>query len=76
MRKLVLILGIFFLIAAVILLALSGLSHMGYYNAMDASGEYYDRMYRNFKLYLFGGIGSLICGAVLLIIRARVLKPH
>ena len=72
MRKLMLILGVILVIAAVVALAYAALSLFGYYNVLDGSSALYDRLHRRAILFfIIGGVLAVIA-IVSLIVRTRL----
>ncbi|MCR5202619.1 MAG: hypothetical protein K6D02_05970 [Lachnospiraceae bacterium] len=68
MKNVLLIIGIIILVAALILLALSGINYHMHQNTYDASNEFYHRVYRNYKMFLTSGIIAFVGGLAAVII--------
>ena len=74
MKKTLLIIGVILLIAAVICFGVSMFFRWAAYSVLDGTAELYARLFRRYHLFLLLGAGSLLSGAVLLVI-SRILKP-
>ena len=68
MKKDLLTIGIIFLIAAVISLAVSLFFHWSHGAVLDGSAELYSTLSRRYHTFLYIGIGLLVPGVVLLVI--------
>ena len=72
MKKLLLVLGILFIIAGVLSLAFAALNMFGYYSVLDGSNSLYRRLHRYMIIFFIAGSVLLIIGIVLLILRSRI----
>ena len=72
MKKMLWIVGIVMIAAAVVFILLAVLHLVGYYNVLDGSAELYDRLHaRMICFYAVGGVLAAV-GAVCLIVRRRM----
>ncbi|MBR0081973.1 MAG: hypothetical protein IJP98_04450 [Clostridia bacterium] len=72
MKKLLLILGILFLVAAALSLLFAALQLFGYYHVLDGSAALYARLFRRAILFFSIGGGLALLGVLGLILRAKV----
>ena len=72
MRKLMLILGVILVIAAVVALAYAALSLFGYYHVLDGSSALYSRLHSRAILFFIVGGVLLAIGIVSFIVRGRL----
>ena len=72
MNKLLRILGIVLIVAAVLSLLLAAFSRMGYYNLMDGSPEQYAALHQRMVVCFVLGIVLALLGAVCLFLRAKL----
>ena len=74
MKKLMLIIGIILLAAAVLSLLLAALNWFGYSRTLDGSAELYAGMHRRMIAFFIVGIVLAAVGIVCLVIRARAAR--
>lgn len=72
MKKLLLIVGIIFLVACVLALLFAALNLFGYHNVMDGSSNLYARLHQRMIVSFIVGIVLGIIGTACLIIRSRI----
>ena len=72
MKKLLLIVGIVFIIACIIALLLAFINMQSYKSLRDGSPSHYDRLYQRMIVYFIIGIVLALAGIAVLVLRFKM----